>query len=1072
MKKITLFLVSLVFAGVSALWAQNVQISGIVTDAADGQPLLGVSVVVKGTPVSVLTGVDGRYTISVPADATLVFSFVGLETHEQAVAGRTVINVTLKSDAVTLSDVVVVAYGTTTKERFTGSVAVLKSEKLLKGETSNVTKILEGAVAGVQTASSTGQPGSSASIRVRGLGSISASSAPLIVVDGVPYEGSLNSIASQDIETLNVLKDAAATSMYGARGSNGVLLITTKRAETGKVKINFEARAGINSRGVPAYNMVTNPADFYELSWEAQRNNLLEAGTVYNVGQITSNGLIEGALGLGYNIYKGVADAELINPVTGKINPAATEKKWNESWLTDPFKNKLRQEYNLNVSSGTENTNAYFSAGYINDKGYIDKSDFSRINVRGKIDQKFKNFFKAGVNVAYAQTSSNAPVPSGGGNVYSNIFFFSQSIAPIYPIYKYDLGTGEPLYNSDGSRAYDFGAGNVKNGIKNGTEVNGSTVTVPNRPYAAEQNPLYVLQNDYTHSVTDNLSSRAYVELKFLDGFTFTANIAYDIFNVTYNDFTNPTIGNGVTYGGIGSRYSQRYAAINANQLLNYSKEFGKHKIDVLLGHEIKADEEIYFEGTKMQFFDPYNPELGNAGSMSGLDSYTEKYRLEGFLSRAEYSFDNRYMLSGSFRRDASSIFHPDVRWGNFWSVGAAWRAKEEAFLADVEQIDNLRLRASYGTQGNDAIIDAYGNRYYNLYVDQYNITSDGTYPSPVLALRGAPDLTWEKSTNLTIGFESRFFDRVTLNIDYFIKETRDMIYQKPLPSSSGAPSWIWDNQIDMKNAGWEFEVNVDLLKTADLSWSIAANLTTLKNELTKLPADKTDPAGYRAGNYWRKLGGTLYDLYYPLYAGVDKTTGKALWYKDVKDADGNITGRETTDNYSDVTYYETGKSALPNFYGGFSTDVTAYGFDLSIQTAFQSGGYVYDSFYSGFMHGGEAPGENWHTDAFKRWTPSNTDTDVPRLSAGDKDLNGASDRFLISASYLSLKNITLGYTFPRSVIDKIKLRTLRIYLSGDNLGLWSARKGLDPRQSFSGTTGSGVYSALRTVSVGLSIGL
>jgi TonB-linked SusC/RagA family outer membrane protein len=1070
MKKITTFLLCVVFAG--ALWAQNVQISGVVTDAANGEPLPGVSVVVKGAQVSVSTDVNGRYTISVPADATLVFSFVGLKTQEQAVAGRATINVALEETAVALSDVVVVAYGTTTKERFTGSVAVIKNEKLVKGETSNVTKALEGAVAGVQTASPSGQPGSSAAIRVRGLGSISASSAPLIVVDGVPYEGSLNTIAPQDIETMNVLKDAAATSMYGARGSNGVLMITTKRGETGKVKVNFEARAGINSRGVPAYNVLTNTADYYELAWEAQRNNLVEAGTVYNVGQITSNGLITGSLGLGYNIYKGVADAELINPVTGKINPAATEKKWNESWLTDPFKNNLRQEYNLNVSGGTENTNAYFSLGYIDDGGYIEKSDFSRFSIRGKVDQKYKDFFKAGVNVAYAQTSSNAPVASTGSTTYSNIFFFSQSIAPIYPIYKYDLGNGNPIYNADGSRAYDFGSDNYKDGIKNGDKVDGSTVVVPNRPYAAEQNPLYALQNDETRSVVDNLSTRAYVELKFLDGFTFTANIAYDIFNVNYNDYTNPAIGNGASYGGIGSRYSQRYAAINANQLLNYSKEFGKHKIDVLLGHEIKADEEIYLYGSKMQFFDPYNPELGNAGSMSTLTSYTEKYRLEGYLSRAEYSFDDKYMLSGSFRRDASSIFHPDVRWGNFWSVGAAWRIKEESFLADIDQINSLRLRASYGTQGNDAIYYSSGVRYYNLYEDQYNITSDGTYPSPVLALRGAPDLTWEKSNNLTVGFESKFFDRVSLNVDFFIKETKDMIYQKPLPTSLGSPSWVWDNQIDMENTGWEFDVNVDILKTADISWSVAANLTTLNNELTKLPDDKTDPAGYRAGNYWRKIGGTLYDWYLPAYAGVDKATGKALWYMDVKDANGNITGQTTTDDYANVTYYETGKSALPDFYGGFSTDVTAYGFDLSIQTAFSVGGYVYDSYYASLMGGGEEPGANWHTDAYKRWTPSNTDTDVPRLSAGDQDLNGLSDRFLISASYFSLKNITLGYTFPKNIVSKAKISSLRVYASADNLALVSARKGLDPRQSFSGATGIGIYSALRTVSFGLSIGL
>jgi TonB-linked SusC/RagA family outer membrane protein len=1064
MKKITLILISMVFVA-GALIAQTVQVSGIVTDAADGQPLPGVSVVVKGTTATAATDANGRYTISVAGDATLVFTFIGMKSHEEAVAGRATINAALEVEAKRLDDVVVVAYGTTTKERFTGSVAVIKSEKLVKGETSNVTKALEGAVAGVQISSSTGQPGASANIRVRGLGSISAGSSPLIVVDGVPYEGSLNSIAPQDIETFNLLKDAAATSMYGARGSNGVLLITTKKGEAGRVKINFDARAGVNSRGVSAYKVMTNPADYYEFIWEAVRNYYAEYGTG-QYAPVAAGWASEELIPdwLGYNIYKGVADADLIDPATGKINPAATERKWNESWLTDPFKNNLRQEYNLNLSGGTENTNAYFSIGYVKDNGYIEKSDFSRFNVRGKIDHKYKDFLKAGLNVAYAQTSSNVPVPSDGGTNYSNIFFFSQSIAPIYPIYKYDLETGEHILNADGSHAYDFGSGNFANGQPSANT----------RAYAAEQNPLYVLQNDATRQIADNLSSRAYVEAKFLKDFTFTANVAYDIFNINYNEYTNPTVGNGASYGGIGSRYAQRYAALNTNQLLNYSKEIGKHKIDVLLGHEIKSDELTYLEGTKMQYYDPNNPELANAGSMNSLTSYVEKYRLEGFLSRAEYSFDNKYMLSGSFRRDASSVFHPDVRWGNFWSVGAAWRIKEESFLADIEQIDNLRLRASYGTQGNDDIRDPntnYVSRMYNLYADQYEITSDGTYPAPKLYYRGAPDLTWEKSNNLTVGLETKLFDRVTLNVDYFIKTTKDMVYQKPLATSLGAPSWIYDNQIDMENSGWEIELNVDILKTADIAWSVSANATTLKNKLTKLPSDK-DPKGYQYSNYWRKLDGSIYDWYMPLYAGVDETNGKPLWYVDETDATGNVTGRTTTDSYTAATFYETGKSALPDLYGGLSTDVTAYGFDLSIQTAFQAGGYAYDSFYAALMGGGNSDGQNLHTDAYARWTPENTSTDVPRFSYGDQNANATSDRFLTSASYFSLKNITLGYTFPKSLVKQAGIQALRIYVSGDNLWLKSARQGFDPRQTFSGASYYGNYSALRTISLGLSITL
>jgi TonB-linked SusC/RagA family outer membrane protein len=1033
------------------LGAQNLNISGTVRDNSS-EPVAGASVVIKGSTVGVATDVSGSYTISAPANATLVFSFLGLTTREEPVNGRGRIDIELESGDVGLSEVVVVAYGTTAKERFTGSVSVLKNEKLVKGETSNVTKALEGAVSGVQISSSSGQPGISASIRVRGIGSISAGSSPLLVVDGVPYEGSLNSIAPQDIESLSVLKDAAATSMYGARGSNGVLMITTKKADAGKVRVNFEARAGLNSRGVPAYDVITDPARFYELTWEAQRNSLLESGGSYTdeaAAQKASETLIEI---LGYNIYKGVTDAALVDPATGKINPAATEKKWGESWLTDPFKSELRQEYNLSVSGGSNSTSAYFSFGYVDDKGVIEKSDFSRVSVRGKIDQKLKNFFKAGVNVAYAQTSANAPVRLGD---VSNIFYFSQSIAPIYPIYKYDLETGAPIYSADGTHAYDFGSGNYANGEPSDRV----------RAYGAEVNPLYKLQNDYSRTLNDNLSSRAYVELKLLQSFTLTANIAYDIFNTNSNEYTNPTVGDGKSYGGIGSRVAQRYGALNANQLLTYSKEMDKHKIDLLLGHEIKANDDIFLSGEKTQFYDPSNPELANGGAMGGLTSYLEKYRLEGYLSRAEYSFDDRYMLSGSFRRDASSKFHPDVRWGNFWSVGAAWRATREGFLAGVEQLNNLRLRASYGTQGNDAISGS------NLYDDQYEIISDGTYPSPTLIYRGAPELTWEKSTNLTVGFESRFFGKATLNIDYFIKNTQDMIYAKPLATSLGYPSWVWDNQVDMRNSGWEVEASVDVLKTADVFWRASANITALKNELTRLPEDK-DPNGYQEGRHWRQVGGSLYDWYLPLYAGVDPASGKPLWYVNETDKDGNVTGRTMTDSYSEASYYEIGKTTFPDFYGGFSTDVAAYGFDLSVATAFQVGGYAYDYAYAALMHGGVSAGTGWHTDILSRWTPENTEAGVPRLSAGDTQLAAQSDRFLTSASYFSLKNVTLGYTFPRDITGRANITSLRAYVSGDNLWLASARRGFDPRQSFSGSTGYGIYAALRTVSIGLSIGL
>ncbi len=1052
MRKLTFLWACLFLIGVGLVNAQSKSVSGKVLSAENGEPIIGATVMVKGTSTGTITGVDGDFALTLQgAQKTLIISYVGMKTVEVEAKNNMVVN--LEVGASELDEFLVIAYGSTSKKSFTGAVTTIKGDKLSKLETSNVTKALEGAMAGVQTSSSSGQPGSSAAIRIRGLGSVSASQAPLIIVDGVPYEGSLNTINNQDIETLNVLKDAAANSMYGARGSNGVVLITTKKGVKGETKVSLETRVGSNSRAVPAYNVITSPGDYYEMSFEAIRNSLVEGGAdYYTASNQVANELI--SKHLGYNIYSGVADNALIDPISGKLNPNATQKKWNDSWLTDPFRNGVKQEYNLNVSGGNDNTTAYMSASYLNDEGYVINSNFSRLSTRLKVDQKVNDNIKLGVNIAYAKTQSNSPVASDGGSNYSNIFNFSQNAAPIYPIYKYDLATGAPILDASGVQQYDFGSSNIANGLP-------STNT---RAYAGEQNPMYKLSYDSNNIMLDNLSSRIYTEIKFLKDFKLTLNGGYDVFNYVATDFTNPLQGDGKNYNGIGYKTAQRYEALNFNQLLNYNKKVGLHDISLLLGHETKSDDIWYLEGQKMHYYDPYNPEFANAGATSGLTSFTQQYRLEGYLSRVEYSYAEKYNVSGSFRRDASSKFHPDVRWGNFWSTGASWIAKKESFLNDVDAIDILKIRASYGTQGNDGIGGS------NLYLDQYTLVSDGSYSSPILSYRGSPDLTWEKSNNFNAGIDLGLFERITLTADFFIKETKDMIYQKPLPASGGTPTWIWDNQIDMKNTGIEAELIVDIVKSRNVKWDVSFNVTAYKNELTKVPDDK-DPKGYIAGSYWRKVGGTLYDFYDYEYAGVDPLTGKAQWYKDVTTTVDGVdkTEKVKTSLYSEAKRYETGKSAIPDLYGGFSTNLTAYGFDLSAQTAFQVGGWIYDATYARQMSGGTA-GSNWNKDIYKRWTPTNTETDVPRVSTSDQNVNATSSRFLTSASFFSIKNVTLGYTLPKKMLNSVKIESVRLYATTDNLFLLTARQGMDPRQTFSGTTYEGIYSALRTTSVGLSV--
>lgn len=953
----------------------------------------------------------------------------------------------MKPDSEVLDEVMVVAYGTTKKSSFTGAASTLKGDKIQKMQVSNISKSLEGAIAGVQTASSSGTPGSSASIIIRGLGSISSSQSPLIVVDGVPYEGSLNSISTQDIESLTVLKDAAANSMYGARGSNGVIIITTKGSKAGKAKINFEARYGFNARGVSEYDIITDPGEYYEMMYESYRNSLISEYGWAGASSYAAQNLISG--NLRYNVFKGVADNALIDPLTGKLNPAARDRKWNDNWSKDPFENGTRQEYNVNIAGGTENTQAYASLGYLSDEGYMIGSGFDRISARVKVDQKIGKYVKIGGNIAYANTIQNQFASSTGNN-YSNIFMFSQMIAPIYPIYMYD-NNGQLMYDEKGNVRYDFGTEN-------------------NRPYAAEQNPYAVARENINKTMNDNLSSRGYFEATFLKDFKFTANVAFDVFNMRQTNFATPIGGDAANVGGRGYKYSTRRAALNLNQLLNWSRSFGNHNVSALLGHETKNDKYDYMYGHMTNFSDITNPEFSNAAQYQGLTSYNAEYALEGYFMKGEYNYADRYYFTASYRRDGSSKFHKDNRWGSFWAVGASWRVKEEAFLKDVEAINNLKLKASFGTQGNDNILDAGGYTIWKAYSDLYTVDRVDGEAAFTKVLRGNKDLTWEKSNNFNVGFELGLFDRININADFFIKETKDMLYASPLASSEGSPSSIYRNEMDMKNTGVEFEITADILKSNNFKWNVALNATHYKNKLTKLPVSKPAdefPDGYQAGSYWRKLGGSLYDWYMYEYVGVDPESGKPMYNKYVTDTDGNET-IEIVNTTSNATLRETGKSAIPKLTGGFSTTFEAYGFDLSIQTAFQLGGYVRDSYYSALMNAGES-GQNFHKDMFNRWTPAHRDTDIPTLMYNDRNYAIDGDYFLTSASYFSLRNVTLGYSLPTMILKRYGIERLRVYLTGDNIWMQSKRKGLDPRQSFSGSTGY-VYSALSTYSVGLNL--
>lgn len=1038
MKKAKTLLCTLLALVAVSLSAQDLTVSGTVKDASNGEAIPFASVLVKGTASGVSSDAEGFYSISAPASAVLQFSAIGYEAQEVAINGKSNVDVRLKVDSQFLDETIVVAYGVQKKSSFVGSATQLSGDKLAKMQNTNVSKSLEGAVAGLMTASSSGTPGSSASIQIRGFGSVSASTAPLIVLDGTPYEGSLNSIPAQDIESITVLKDAAANSMYGARGSNGVIMITTKRGTAGKVSITFDAKVGVNSRGVPSYDVISDPGEYYEMTWESLRNaayyggilDLAQAG-IYASGQMVGSG--SSALGP-YNIYRGIADNEIVNPGTGKLNAAASALKWNDVWNKDVFRSGIRQEYNLSVTGGSDSTQGYFSASYLNDEGYVPQSGFNRLSVRAKVDQTVGKFIKAGINLSYTNTDQLTYSSSEGSN-YSNLFMFTQMIAPIYPIYLYDAD-GNRQYDAMGSVLYDWGE--------------------TGRAYASNSNPYGQLLTSDMRTIRDNISARGYINVNILKDLVFSVNVAYDIFNTKSNDYMTPKGGDAKEFNGLGTQTMQRYAALNANQLLTWTPTFGDHSLNILLGHETKSDSSYGLEGQMANFVNPDVSDFANATVYRGLTSSSSGYFLEGFFSRAEYNYANKYYLSASYRRDGSSRFAPDKRRGSFYAVGGSWNAKGESFLRDIPWLDALRAKASYGTQGNDNI------GYSRVYEDLYRIDRVNGEASFTQTFRAAPDVTWEKSNNFNAGIEGRIFNKLSFNVEYFIKETKDMIYMGPVIPSLGLPSTQLVNDMDMRNNGVEFELSLDIFKNRNFGWNVALNGTHYKNAITKLPSDY--PAeGKQYGNFWRETGSSLYNYYLYEWAGVDPTNGKPQYYAYDEDGD-----RTIVNTASEATYRKIGKTPIPDLYGGFSTTLNFFGFDFSANFAYQLGGWTLDSVYQTLMTSGNA-GSNWHKDIFNRWTPQNTETDVPKVLNNDQQANETSTRWLTSSSYLSLRNVTLGYTLPKSFCQRLSLQNARVYITADNVFYLSARKGMDVRKSFSGGNGF-TYSALRTVSGGLTL--
>ena len=640
--------------------AQNRQISGTVANP-DGQPIVGATVVVDGTSAGTTTGSNGKFTLTAPADATLTVSFIGYQSQQIPVAGKTSLDVVLAEDTQAIDDVIVVAYGTAKKESFTGSAAVIKSENLEKRVVSNVSKALEGQVAGVQTTSGTGQPGSSATVSIRGFGSINASSQPLYVVDGVAYSGSINAINPDDIEAITVLKDASAGALYGARGANGVIVITTKRGRQGDVDVNFKATLGVSSRAIPNYDLV-NQREYVELNWQSLYNSAyFTAGYTDAAARQYASARLSGTLGAGYNPFKNYSWADLVDPATGKVRADAVSA-WDESWIDAVTDNAaLRQEYQASISGGNNIHRGSMSISFLDEDGILKSTNFQRYTGRVSYDTTPKHWFSGGMNANFAHSKSNTNRYTGSSQ--SNVFYSAQLMAPIYPVYMKDA-EGKNVLDENGKKQYDYGEA---------------------RPQDTNTNVIAGFYDDPTSNTTESLSARTYLtfgsdseKAGALQGLKFTTNFGVDYQMSNNMQYFNRLHGNQASNGGLIYKYNYRYMTYTFNQLLTYNRTFAdKHEINALLGHEFYSYEENYLEASRSGLVEGLYEVVG--ATINSAESTTQDHRIESYFARLNYGYDNKYYIDASWRTDGSSRFAPDTRWGHFWSVGASWRISQES---------------------------------------------------------------------------------------------------------------------------------------------------------------------------------------------------------------------------------------------------------------------------------------------------------------------------------------------------------------------------------------------------------
>ena len=1028
------------------LFAQERLISGKVTDAS-GNPVVSASVTVRGSQGGTTTDANGVFTLRVSATVKkITVSAVDFAAQDITIGSSDQLTIQLTPKTKDLDEVVVVAYGTVKKSENTSSTAQINYDKFKNRPLTNITSALEGAAPGIQSLSASGQPGSSSTIRLRGFGSLNASNDPLYIVDGVAYSGGLSNINMDDVESISALKDAASTALYGSRAANGVIIITTKRGKKNRSQLSFKVSQGFSSRAIPEYDRV-NAFQYYPLMWQALKNSL-QYGSGQAPATASQNATNTIKASLGYNPFN-VANNDIVK-TDGTLNPNA-QLLWADDldWNKELVRTGSRQEYGLSYNGGSDKSDYFASFSYVSEKGFIIKSDLSKFTGRINLNVQPVSWFKSGLNLSGTITRSNT-ANDAGSTSYVNPFFFTRNMGPIYPVYAHNQTTGDYMLNSFGKRFYDYG--------------NLSALGIPNRP-AGGSPGRHVIEETKLNDLLfkrNILSARSYAEIDFTKDLYFTTNISVDLTNYDASEYRNPLVGDAAPIGS-STRTSATVTSYTFNQLLNYRKNIQDHHFALLAGHENYDLNTDTLQGSRNGQVVVDNTELANFATTTALTSFVNKQRVESYLSRLTYDFNNKYFLTGSFRRDGNSRFKKEFRWANFWSVGAAWRIDKEKFLNAFPQIDQLKLRASYGRVGNDGGIGYYP--YQALYSLGYTNASE-----PGIRQLSLPNdsITWEAAKNADVAVEfSLFKGRLQGTVEYYHRTTDDLIFGVQLPLSNGG--YVLNKNIgSMVNKGWEVQLGGDIIREKDFSWRMDINWSTLQNRITQMPVNQPEII---SGTKKLSVGHSIYDYWLRDYQGVDPSDGSALYRAaSYVPANSRIRGKEdtvtTSQNNAQLIY---AGSAIPDFYGSIVNTFTYKSFELSVLLTYQVGGKVYDATYASLMSPGTY-GNAMHTDALSSWQKAGDVTNTPRMDNSKGGVfDAVSNRWLTSASFLNLRSVSVSYNLPKSLIAKVNATSARFFVSGENLQWFSARKGMNVQQSFTGVT-SNVFVPARMVSAGLNV--